>query len=305
MDGRARVIIAGGSGLIGRHLQNSLLPSEGDEWGETNRPEFHNLTRGKHGIHWDAKTLGPWTEALEGASAVVNLAGKSISVRHTEANKREILESRVRTTELIGEAIQQCKSPPKVWINANAMGYYGSCGDDLLTEDSKPGNDFFAEVSKRWQEPLDRLETPGTRKVSLRIGFVLAKDGGGLPPMAAVTKAFLGGTLGSGRQWLSWIHIDDLTDLIRWCIDGRATGPYNASAPNPVTNKEFMGTLRKALHRPWAPPAPAFALRLLGKVMAPDPSLALLSSRMIPRRALDEGFVFKFPHLMPALQDLL
>jgi uncharacterized protein (TIGR01777 family) len=242
---------------------------------------------------------------LEGADAVVNLAGKSISVRMTAANKREILESRVRTTELIGEAIQQCKNPPKVWLNANAMGYYGDRGDEILTESSSPGTDFFAEVSKRWQEPLDRLETPRTRKVSLRIGFVLAADGGGLPPMAAATRAFVGGTLGSGKQWLSWIHVDDLVAMMQWAIEGEAEGHYNATAPNPVTNAEFMKTLREVLHRPWAPPAPALVLRAIGKVMAPDPSLALLSSMVLPKKALDEGFEFRYPELETALKSIL
>jgi uncharacterized protein (TIGR01777 family) len=290
-----KVVLAGGSGFIGKHLRKEL---------ESGGYEVVVLSR-RGEVRWDAKTLGPWTEHLEGAAAVVNLAGKSISVRMTEANKKEIFESRRAATEVIGEAVQRAKVPPKVWLNANAMGYYGDRGDEILTEDSPSGSDYFAEVSRVWQAPLDKLDTPGTRKATLRIGFVLGKDGGGLPPLATLTKCFLGGRLGSGKQWLSWIHVDDVCRMFRWAIENEARGHYNAAAPNPATNETFMRALRKHLHRPWAPPAPAFALRLLGKVMAPDPSLALISTRLSPKRALQEGFRFRYPELDGALKDLL
>ncbi|MEZ0326596.1 MAG: DUF1731 domain-containing protein, partial [Fimbriimonas sp.] len=167
------------------------------------------------------------------------------------------------------------------------------------------GTDFFAKVSKEWQAPLDTLNTPNTRKATFRIGFVLGRDGGGLPPLATLTKCFLGGKLGSGKQWLSWIHIEDVGRMFCWAIESEALGHYNATAPHPVTNEEFMATLREQLHRPWSPPAPAFVLRLLGKVMAPDPSLALISSRILPKRAMEEGFGFEFPDLESAMKNLL
>ncbi len=290
-----RVVLAGGSGFIGRHLTAELK-----------QHDYEVVTLSRKGNHgWDGKNLGAWTRDLEGAAAVINLAGKSINVRMTEANKREILESRRDSTEVIGRAIQEAANPPKVWLNANAMGYYGDRGDEVLTEESTPGTDFFAEVSRVWQAPLDTLDTPGTRKATFRIGFVLGKDGGGLPPLATLTKCFLGGKLGSGKQWLSWIHIEDICRMFRWAIESEAAGHYNATAPNPVRNEDFMAALRTQLHRPWAPPAPEIALRLLGKVMVPDPSIALISSRIIPKRACDEGFSFRYPELREALQSLL
>ncbi len=291
-----KVVLAGGSGFIGRHLKVEL-----------EKAGYEVVVLSREGdVCWDAKTLGPWAQELEGAAAVINLTGKSITVRMTDENKREILESRRASTEIIGRAIEQAKSPPRVWINANAAGFYGDRGDEILTEESSAGVDYLATVAKAWQAPLDSIDTPQTRKVTLRIGFVLGKDGGGFRPMATMTKFFLGGRLGSGKQWISWIHIDDLCRMFRWAIEQEAAeGHYNATSPNPVTNEDFMGALRKAMHRPWAPPAPAFILRLLGKVMAPDPSLALISTRVLPKRALDEGFQFQHPELRQALGQLL
>jgi uncharacterized protein len=298
MDGRGRVVIAGGSGFIGRHL--SLVLREG---GYDVVILSRNASRSGD-VQWDGKDLGPWVQTFEGAAAVINLSGKSIAEMNPH-NKQEIRDSRLNSTELFGKAIVGCTIPPAVWINANAIGYYGNRGDEVLTEESAPGDDFLATLGQQWQEPLERYETPGTRKVWFRIGFVLGKEGSGLQPMAMAAKLFVGGTLGSGKQWISWIHIEDLVGLFIWAIETAAEGPVNATAPHPVTNKDFMMELRKTLGRPWAPPAPEFALRLIGKVMTPDPALALMSQRAMPEIATRQGYAFKYADLGPALRSLL
>lgn len=291
-------VVAGGSGFIGRHLQKHLEKCGYQVTVLTRDPKFAGQ------VHWNAKALDGWPATFEGADVVINLSGKSIASRMTEANRQEMRDSRLQTTELFGKAIVRAKAPPKAWINASAVGYYGDRDQEILTEEFSVGEGFLAELCADWESAANRFETPATRKCQVRTGFVLGVDGGALPAMVAATKSFVGGTLGSGRQWIPWIHIEDLCALIVWMAEQGGEGAYNGSAPNPVQNADLMEALRHVLHRPWAPPAPEWALRMAAHFLPADPELALVSQRAIPARALREGFGFKHTDLADALADL-
>ena len=291
-----RIILAGGSGFVGSALA-PVLRNKGY------RPLV--LGRGATDLIWDGKTLGNWASELEGAEAVVNLTGKSINCRHTEKNRREIIRSRVDSVRVLGEAIAQCATPPKVFVQASGVGYYGDTGNRVADEDAPRGHDFPAEVCGQWESAFDALGLPATRKVILRLGAVLGRDGGALPVLEKLTQWFLGGAVGSGRQFISWIHIADLLRMFVSAIEQpELTGNFNATSPGPVTNSEFMRELRRALHRPWSPPVPAPFARIGAWLMGSDGDLALTSCRCVPRRFLEHGFDFQFPHLRGAFADL-
>lgn len=291
-----RVILAGGSGFVGSALRPVL---------ETKGYEPLVLGRGATDLQWDGRTLGPWASALEGAEAVVNLTGKNINCRHNEENRREIIRSRVDSVRVLGEAIVRCATPPKVFVQASGVGYFGDTGDRVTDEAAPPGDDFPAEVCKQWEGAFDALELPGTRKVVLRPGVVLARDGGALPMLERLTRWFLGGAVGNGRQFISWIHLADIVRMFVSAIEQpELTGHFNACAPKPVTNGEFMRELRHALHRPWSPPVPASFARAGAWLMGTDGDLALTSCRCVPGRFLEHGFDFQFPNLRAAFADL-
>ena len=291
-----RIILAGGSGFVGSALAPAL---------RTKGYEPLVLGREIADLQWDGKTLGDWASALDGAEAVVNLTGKNINCRHTEENRREILRSRVDSVHALGEAIAQCAVPPKVFVQASGVGYYGDTGDRVADEDSPPGADFPAEVCRQWEGAFENFELPATRKVILRLGVVLGRDGGALPMLEKITRWFLGGTVGNGRQYISWIHVADAVRMFTSAIEQpELTGVFNATSPAPVRNSEFMRELRRALHRPWSPPAPAPLARLGAWLMGTEGDLALTSSRCVPRRFLKHGFDFRFPNLRDAFADL-
>jgi uncharacterized protein (TIGR01777 family) len=263
------------------------------------------LGRGSTDLRWDGKTLGTWAEAVDGADAVINLTGKNISCRHTQANRREILQSRVDSVRVLGEAIARCSAPPKLFVQASGVGYYGDTGERVADETCSPGHDFPAEVCRQWEGAFDALQLPSTRKIILRLGVVLGRDGGALPMLEKLTRWFLGGAVGNGRQFLSWIHVADLVTMFCSAIEQtQSAGVFNATAPQPVTNSEFMRELRRALHRPWSPPVPAPLARIGAAAMGTDGDLALTSCRCVPRRILEQGFRFQFPKLRDAFADL-
>jgi uncharacterized protein len=293
---RGRVILAGGSGLLGARMAQELREAD-----------FHPLvlSRSDGDLRWDGKSLGPWVREFEGAAAVVNLSGSPVAARKTPENIRLIRDSRVQTTEAIGKALLELTSPPPVWINASAVGLYGDRADEELVEDSAPGTDLLADICRDWEAAATRFDLPSTRLCLMRIGVVLAQDSPAYTAMATATKMFVGGSLGSGRQWLPWVHIDDIAGVCRWMIEQPARGAYNVAAPNSVRNGDFMAELRRVLRRPWSPPAPEFALRLAAKVMPVDPTLALASQRVVPKRLLDEGYAFRYSDVRAALQSLI
>jgi uncharacterized protein len=298
-----RIVLAGGSGFLGQSLAKELLARNYEVVVLTRVPR--ERSDGVREVEWDGARVGEWIKFLDGAEAVVNLAGKNINCPHTPENLHELTGSRVNSVRAIAAAYENVKIPPRVWIQAGAIGFYGDTGGDLCDEATPSGSDNLAEVCRQWESAFNSTKMPLTRKVLLRIGFVLGHDGGALPVLAKLAKWFLGGTVGSGEQCISWIHIADLTRVFVDAIDkDNLSGAFNAVAPNPVTNKEFMRELRRALHRPWSPPAPEFAVRLGSRLMKSEPSLALAGCRCAPKRFIEAGFNFKFPDLRGALKNL-
>lgn len=288
-----RIILAGGSGFVGQALA-PVLVAKGYHVVVLGRSAAHRKDGVDH-LQWDGKTAGNWSSALEGAEAVVNLTGKNINCRHTPENRREIIRSRVDSVRVLGKAIANCATPPKVFVQASGVGYYGDTGEQICEEDANPGNDFPAEVCREWEGAFNAFNVPATRKVVLRLGVVLGRDGGALPVLEKLTRWYLGGAVGSGRQFISWIHLADLIQMFVSAIERpEHTGVFNATATAAVTNREFMRELRRALHRPWSPPVPALFVRIGAWLMGSEGELALLSSRCSPRRFLEHGFQFQF-----------
>jgi hypothetical protein len=300
---RKRIVIAGGSGFIGSALATELLAQDCEAVVLTRTPR--GRTDGAREVEWDGANAGEWVNCLDGAAAVVNLAGENINCPHTPENLHNLAGSRVNSVRAIAGALGRVKNPPRIWVQAGAIGFYGGHGEHVCDENSPPGNDALAEVCKQWEGAFHAADAPGTRKVLFRTGFVLGRDGGALPVLARLTKLFLGGRAGGGKQFISWIHLADLTRLFLDAIErDELSGTFNAVAPNPVTNSEFMRELRRALHRPWSPPAPVWAVKLGARLMNSEPSLALDGCRAAPKRILEAGFQFRSPELRAALQNL-
>jgi uncharacterized protein (TIGR01777 family) len=300
---KQRIILAGGSGFIGQSLAPFLV---------SKNYEVVVLTRGKsnhhnsiRNVHWDGKTAGEWTQVVNGAVSLVNLTGRSINTRHTVEHRREIIDSRVDSVRVLGETIGRCVQPPKVFVQLAGVGIYGDKGDRVCDETTPPGNDFVSEVCQKWEAAFNSVNARDTRKVLLRLGVVLGPKGGFLEVLGRLTRWFLGGQVGSGRQYLSWIHMADLLQMILEAIENEKLGDvFNATSPNPVTNREFMHELRRALHRPWSPRVPVFAARIGSWLIGTEASLALVSQRCIPKRFLGNGFEFQFPELGSALANI-
>jgi uncharacterized protein len=300
---KPRIILAGGSGFIGQSLSPFLVSKNYDAVVFTRgKSDHHGSIRE---AHWDGKTLGEWTQFVDGALGLVNLTGRSINTRHTPEHRREIIDSRIDSVRILGEAIARCVQPPKVFVQLAGVGIYGEKGERICDEATAPGDDFVSEVCKQWEAAFDSVNSPNTRKVLFRLGVVLGRNGGFLHVLSRLTRWFLGGQVGNGRQYLSWIHIADLSRMILQAIDQeQLTGVFNATAPNPVTNAELMRELRRALHRPWSPAVPEFAARIGSWLMGTEASLALVSQRCVPKRFLAKNFEFEFPNLREALANI-
>ncbi|PYK58137.1 MAG: TIGR01777 family protein [Verrucomicrobia bacterium] len=300
---KPRIVLAGGSGFVGQLLSPFLV---------SKNCEVIVLTRAEpdHGgavrnVHWNGKTVADWVEFVNGAYAMVNLTGRSINCRHTPENRREIIDSRVDSVRVLGQAIGRCAQPPQVFLQIAGVGIYGDKGERICDETTAPGDDFMTEVCQKWEAAFDSVDAPKTRKVLLRLGGVLGPNGGFLGLLGRLTRWFLGGQVGSGRQYISWIHVTDLSRMVLASIENQElTGTLNATSPNPVTNAEFVRELRRALHRPWSPPVPEFAARIGSWLMGTEASLALVSQRCAPKRFLENGFNFEFPTLRPALTNI-
>jgi uncharacterized protein (TIGR01777 family) len=302
-----KVVIAGGTGFLGRPLTASLAADGHDVVVLTRDLSARHSGGPLVGARLVAWTpdgeVGPWRDDLSGAAVVVNLAGESIAGRRwTTAQKQRIAESRVRATRSLVAAIHRVATPPAVFISASAVGYYGPRGSEIVTEEAEAGTDFMARVCVQWEREAARVGG-GTRLVCVRSGLVLERDGGALSPMLRPFWFGVGGPVGSGRQFWPWIHRADWIALVRWAIDTSAVaGPLNAAAPEPVTNADFARALGRAMRRPAFMPAPAFALRLLLGEMADG--LLLSGQRAVPAKAERLGFQFKYRNLADALASL-
>jgi len=299
-----KVILAGGGGFIGQALARSLAH---DGWEPVILTRTLRENAAFREVTWNGETGGAWAAELEGAAGVVNLAGRSINCVHTLANSREILESRRNAVRALGKGYARAKNPPPVWVQCSAAGIYGNAGDRLCDESLPPGPGFLAEVCRHWEEAFAALDLPDVRRVVLRIGVVLDRQAGAFPPLARLARCYLGGAAGSGRQYVSWVHPEDLVRIFAAVLaQPELAGVYNACAPIPVTNAEFMRELRAALGRPWCPSAPEFVVRLAARhLLKTEGNLALYGQRCVPQRLLATGFGFKYSQLSAALADLV
>ncbi len=296
-----KITISGASGLIGRRLLKTLA-ADGHALHVLSRHAGTNMPPNVKVSAWDPAGGDPPRDAIAGADAIIHLAGEPVAQRWDDAVKKRIRESRVMGTTNLVQGIAIAPQTPKVLICASAIGYYGSRGDEVLTESSAPGSDYLAEVCVEWEKAAQAAESLGVRVARIRIGVVLDPRGGALGKMLPPFKMGVGGRIGTGRQWVSWIHAEDLAAMIRWALVEPVSGPVNGVAPNPVTNGEFTKALATALRRPAIFPVPTFGLRLLFGEMA---DVLLWSQRVQPKTAETGGFQFQYPHLHSALREVL
>ena len=296
-----KILISGSHGLVGKALVRSLV----EDGHEVVRLIRRGHTIGELQIEWHPNQGRIDAQQLEGFAAVVHLAGESIaSGRWTGEKKRSIRDSRVKGTTLLSEAIAELSRPPAVFISASAIGYYGNRGDEALTETSPPGNDFLASVCVEWEAATRPAVEKGIRTVITRFGVILDRDGGALAKMLTPFRMGIGGRVGDGRQWMSWIALDDVINALKFLLlDSTVHGPVNIVAPNPVTNAEFTKTLGRVLSRPTFLPVPAFGARFAFGELAD--ALLLSSQRVEPAVLTERGFAPYWPRLEPALQHLL
>ena len=307
-----QILITGGTGFIGSALVNSFTKDDHAVIVLTRSPD-RPARPGIRLVGWDGRTAQGWGHLVNEVDAIIHLAGESIggetipallTKRWTPTQKKVILHSRLDTGKAITDAVRAAAKKPGVLIQASAVGYYGNRGDEVLTEDAGPGSDFASSVCQAWENSTSEVEQLGVRRVVIRTaGVAMSTEGGALPFMLLPFKLFAGGPLGTGSQWFSWIHIDDEVGAIRFLIENpTASGVYNLSAPEPVTNRNFSRILGRLMNRPSFVPAPGFALRL---VLGEKADMILGSQKQIPTRLQQLGYQFKFPQVESALRDLL
>lgn len=300
------IVVTGGTGFIGRPLCASLCQEGHQVTLLTRRKQEAQRLFGSAvtAVEWNGKNAGAWENCLEGADAVINLAGAPIAdARWTDARKRLLTESRVLTTRLLVETMSRRSSKPRILISASGIGYYGASDDRVLDEGAARGQGFLADLCLQWEAEALRAAGFGMRVVTLRTGMVLEQDGGALSKMLLPFRLFVGGPIMPGTQWVSWIHLRDHIDLIQWLLTTpTVSGPVNAVAPEAVTMNRFCELLGQFLHRPSWLPVPDFALQLaLGELG----TLLTTGQRVNPAKALSEGYVFHYPMLEPALRAIL
>lgn len=302
----AHIIIAGGSGFIGqylaRHLNKQSITTH--ILSRTSMQRVDNI----HTHKWDGQTIGPWQTLFEGALAVINLTGRSVDCRYTPPNKREILESRILATRVVAQAIAMCEQPPPVWLNASSATIYADTRGQApanTEESTHIGDDFSMGVCKQWEACCLAQPTPYTRKVLLRMAIVLG-DGSAMVPLRRLARLGLGGPMGDGEQYFSWIHIADLANIIDLAIArDDIQGVLNCASPNPVTNEVFMRTLRKEVGMPIGISSPAWLLALGARVIGTETELVLKSRKVVSQKLKDLGYLFQYPTLESAMQQLI
>lgn len=300
-----KIVIAGGSGYLGKAIVKYWADKDVQFVILTRNPQPFNHKMKQ--IAWDGKTLGEWTTELEGADALINLAGKSVNCRYTDENKREIFDSRTMSTGVLGTAILQLKNPPKVWINAASATIYRHAEDRDMDElTGEIGEGFSVEVCKLWEKTFNEITLPATKKFVLRIAIVLGKDDGVMTRLINLVKFGLGGKQGNGNQYFSWVHEEDFCRVMEWCINHPdMEDTYNCAAPVPVTNSVLMEAIRRQMKMPFGLPAPTWLLKIGAAVIGTETELVLKSRRVIPAKLLNNGFVFKYNTIKEALQNII
>jgi len=298
-----KLIIASGTGFLGQVLINHFKDSV---------QEIVIFTRGRaytdpniKYVHWDAKTLTGWEAELEGADALINLAGKSVDCRYNEQNKNEIMASRVDSTAVLGKAIAACTNPPLHWLNSSTATIYRHSTDKQMDEvHGETGHDFSMNVAKIWERTFFAADTPKTKKTALRTSIVLGKEGGAFVPLKRLAQVGFGGSQGSGSQFVSWIHEADFACAVAFVLETEMEGVVNVVSPTPVRNVYFMKALRRAVHTSIGIPMPTWLLKFGAKIIGTETELVLKSRNVIPQRLTDNGFVFEYGNLEAALKDL-
>jgi len=306
---KRRIIIAGGSGFLGTALARRFIARGDEVFVLTRSPQ--NRTDGAKDIAWDAKTLGDWASLVDGADVVLNLTGKSVDCRYNEKNRRLIINSRVDSTRVVGEAIARSKNPPRAWLNASSATLYkhdpakpaDESGPTGATAEAK--DEFSIEVIRQWERAMDEAQTPRTRKLALRTTMVFGLESGVFPVLRRLARLGLGGKMGSGRQFVSWMHEEDFCRAVEWVIEhDDLTGPVNFAAPNPLTNAEMMRLVRKECGAPFGLPATEWMLEIGAFFLRTETELIIKSRRVVPGKLLASGFQFHFPQLEDALRNL-
>ena len=300
-----KIVITGGTGLLGTSLVNYFKDC-GNEiiiLSRTHRPDSVDIRYCK----WDAKNPGPWCKALANADVLINLNGKSVDCRYTNRNKQLIYDTRLDATNALGQATLKCSHPPKLWINAASATIYPHSLDRKMTEEAVDfEDDFSVDVCKKWESAFHSFDLPDTRKVVLRIGIVLSKEGSAMLPLKMLAKLGLGGKIGKGNQMVSWVHEIDFVKAVNFIVDNdNLRGTFNVTSPAPICNKEFMKLLRKSVGVPLGIPTPEWLLALGAFFLRTEPELVLKSRYVIPEKLLQYGFSFRYPQLDLALKDLL
>jgi len=293
---KKKIVLAGGTGFIGQYLSEQF-----SKLGY----EIIIISRKQEHIQWeDSNAI---INALNNAELLINLAGKSVDCRYNEKNKKLIMDSRIQTTRILGEAIEACSNPPKLWINSSTATIYRHADDKPMTEESgEIGTGFSVDVAKNWENTFFSFHLPHTRQVALRIAIVLGKDGGVMVPYRNLVQFGLGGVQGSGRQMFSWIHIEDLFQIILFLKEREdLSGVFNCSSPQPVSNQEFMKTMRELMGVPFGLPAPKWLLEIGTFIIRTETELVLKSRWVLPERLQREGYSFRFESLKNTLIDVL
>lgn len=300
-----RLVIAGGNGFLGEVLIR-YLSGVFSEIIVLSRHSAGIDRRGIRYVRWDGVRVGPWTHVIDGADLLINLAGKSVNCRYTKANKKEILESRIRSTLALGAAVIAAEHPPKCWINASSATIYKDSRERPQTEDEGTvGDDFSMTVCKEWERTFEDIPVPATRKVVMRIGLVLGQGGGALHELRKIVRKGLGGKSGSGQQRMSWIHEEDFADLVTTSFEEGWEGTFNITAPDHPTNEVFMKALRRQEEVSFGLPAPDWLLAFGALVMGTETELLLKSRFVFPQRVLQKGYRFKHPRHEDALKTLV
>jgi hypothetical protein len=306
---KQKIILAGGSGFLGNALARKFTANGDEVIVLTRSPKSRG--DGVKEVFWDANSVGEWATHVDGADVVINLTGKSVDCRYTKKNRRMIIESRVNSTRAVGEAIAQSAKPPRVWLNASSATIYKHVFDHAMDESGETGatadakDEFSIEVIRQWERALDTATTPNTRKVALRITMVFGAADGVFPVLRRLARFGLGGKLGSGKQYVSWVHVEDFCRAIEWLIErDDLSGPVNLAAPNPLTNADMMRLVRKACGAPFGLPATEWMLEIGAFFLRTETELILKSRRVVPGKLLASGFHFHFSDLENALRDL-